>query len=228
MKKLFFILVLLVVVGRLSAQGDIPIKSIPVPAERTPLPKSNSNGEGGAILNVPDIMESPMLNPYRKNTNYSLDLSEDQSNFMQKEQFLNPGERYNSNLNRQFKDVEGEDRKGNYTTTGYLGDFKTNSKMIGIACRDHEYVDGDRVRIYLNDSIVVYDVILESAFKVFKIPLQTGFNTIEFQALNQGSSGPNTAELRVFGDEGELLAAQEWLLNTGGKATMIVVKDEEE
>ncbi|RAV29109.1 hypothetical protein DN748_09290 [Sinomicrobium soli] len=216
------------VTARLSAQGDIPIKSVPIPAEKKSLPKSNSAGEGGSILNTPDIMESPMLNPYRKNTKYTLDPSEDQSNFMQKEQFLNPGEKYNSKINRQFTGTEGEDRNGNYTTTGYLGDFKTNSKTVGLACRDHEYVDGDRVRIYLNDSVVVYDVTLEAGFKVFHIPLQKGFNKIEFQALNQGSSGPNTAELRVFGDQGELLSANEWLLNTGGKATMIVVKDEEE
>ena len=82
----------------------------------------------------------------------------------------------------------------------------------------------DRVRITVNDSIVIYNLYLESSFSGFKLPLTTGFNKIDFIALNQGSSGPNTAELRVFDDSNSLISSNQWNLSTGAKATFIVVK----
>ena len=35
----------------------------------------------------------------------------------------------------------------------YLGDFKTTAKFVGIVARDHEYVDGDRIKIYVNGEL---------------------------------------------------------------------------
>lgn len=52
-----------------------------------------------------------------------------------------------------------------------------------------------------------------------------GFNTIDFQALNQGEVGPNTAELLVLDEEGNILASEYWALATGVKATIILVKE---
>jgi hypothetical protein len=43
---------------------------------------------------------------------------------------------------------------------------------------------------------------LNSNFKGFEIVLEKGFNKIDFVALNQGSSGPNTAEFKVYDDKG--------------------------
>jgi len=57
------------------------------------------------------------------------------------------------------------------------------------------------------------------------VNLQEGFNSIQFVALNQGSSGPNTAELRILSEKGEMLAKKEWNLLTGAKAELIVVKN---
>ena len=49
-------------------------------------------------------------------------------------------------------------------------------------------------------------------------------NKIDFVALNQGSSGPNTAELRIYDDNKKLLSSNQWNLATGSKATLIIVK----
>ena len=84
--------------------------------------------------------------------------------------------------------------------------------------RDHEYVDGDRVRIFVNGDIVKSSVISHAGFKGFTFHLQSGFNKVEFQALNQGSSGPNTAELRIFDDTGVVISTNQWNLNTGTKS----------
>jgi len=136
-----------------------------------------------------------------------------------KENFLNPGDIYLKKLNRE------KDKKPNDFNKGaYLGDVSTGSSYVNILCRDFEYVDGDRVRISVNDSIVIYNLYLESSFSGFKLPLSKGFNKIDFTALNQGSSGPNTAELRVFDDSNSLISSNQWNLSTGAKATFIVVK----
>jgi hypothetical protein len=77
----------------------------------------------------------------------------------------------------------------------------------------------------LNGEVVQSQVYLDSNFKGFEIALQKGFNKIDFEALNQGDSGPNTAEFRVYDDKKNLVSASEWNLGTGFKATIIIVKE---
>ena len=91
--------------------------------------------------------------------------------------------------------------------------------------RDHESPDGDLIRIMLNDKEIVPRVLLMERFGSISIDLVMGFNKIDFVALNQGTSGPNTAEVRVFDDEGNLVCANRWNLATGVKATYIIVKE---
>ncbi len=110
----------------------------------------------------------------------------------------------------------------------YLGDVKSNGKFVGVVCRDHEYVDGDRVRIYLNGKVVDPNLLLTGAFNGLNLDLEPGFNRLEFEALNQGTSGPNTAQVNVYDDKGQLIMANKWNLSTGAKATIIVVKEEGE
>ena len=112
-----------------------------------------------------------------------------------------------------------------YGTDQYLGQLNTKSGSVTIMYRDHEYVDGDRVRIFVNGDIVKTSVYLSGAFNGFTFPLQSGFNKVEFQALNQGSSGPNTAELMIYDEEGNILSSNQWNLTTGRKATVTIIKD---
>ena len=107
----------------------------------------------------------------------------------------------------------------------YLGDVKTSSKFVGILCRDHEYVDGDRVKIYANDQVIDPNILLTSSFKGVNLTLDKGFNRIDFEALNQGTSGPNTAQVDVYDDMGKLLYSNKWLLSTGSKASLIIIQE---
>jgi hypothetical protein len=68
-------------------------------------------------------------------------------------------------------------------------------------------------------------VFLGGSFSGFTLSLQPGPNRIEFEAINQGSSGPNTAELHVYNEKGFIISAKEWNLLTGYKATVLVIKD---
>ena len=106
----------------------------------------------------------------------------------------------------------------------YLGNLETQSKYIIIKCRDHEYVDGDRIRLMLNNSIIHPNISLSSVFYVIDIDLDEGYNNIDFIALNEGDSSPNTAQLLVLDENGVVLSNKKWLLYTGYKAQLVVYK----
>lgn len=108
-----------------------------------------------------------------------------------------------------------------------LGSFRTNSKSVNIICRDFQYPDGDRVTILINDIPVILNITLQRNYQKFNIPLEVGINKIAFKALNQGTSGPNTAAFKVYNDAGILLSSKEWNLATGAKATIVIAKDKE-
>ena len=135
------------------------------------------------------------------------------------EYFLNPGDAYVKKLNK-----EKEKNPNNYLGDAYLGDIATVSDSANIVCRDFEYVDGDRVRIMVNDEVVVQNLTLDSSFRGINLKLGEGFNKIDFIALNQGDSGPNTAELRIYDNNKKLISSNKWNLATGAKATLIIVK----
>tara|TARA_B100000795_G_scaffold194471_1_gene148712 strand:- start:25624 stop:26235 length:612 start_codon:yes stop_codon:yes gene_type:complete len=103
-----------------------------------------------------------------------------------------------------------------------LGEIMTKSGFVNVVYRDHQSVDGDRIRVYVNDDIVQSDISLDASFRGFDLTLVPGKNIIEFQALNQGESGPNTAELHVYDQNGTLISKNEWNLLTGRKATIVV------
>ncbi|EIA09054.1 hypothetical protein [Flavobacterium frigoris] len=106
-----------------------------------------------------------------------------------------------------------------------LGIYKTNSKTAKVEYRDGAYVDGDRIRIYVNFKVVDYEVILEGDFKGFEVKLEKGVNRIDFEALNEGFAAPNTAEYRVYDDKGKLISASQWNIGQGYMATIIVEKE---
>ena len=107
-----------------------------------------------------------------------------------------------------------------------LGRINTNSRNIRIECRDHSYVDGDRVRLYVNDVVVRSNIVLSGGYYLIDIKLNDGFNRVDIKALNQGTSGPNTAEFNVFDEHGNLIASKEWNILTGYVATLVVMKNQ--
>jgi len=121
--------------------------------------------------------------------------------------------------------AEDNEIKEEFRMDQSLGNVVTQGKFVEVYCRDHQYIDGDKVQIFVNGELVAASVSLRAGFTPILVTLQDGFNSIEFVALNQGSSGPNTAELRVLSEKGDQLAVKEWNLLTGAKAELIVVKN---
>ena len=106
----------------------------------------------------------------------------------------------------------------------YLGNIKTKSKYIRIVCRDHEYEDGDRIKLMLNKVVLHPNIVLRNSGYVMDIELDEGLNSIQFYALNEGTSSPNTAELKVYDENGSIIGSGQWLLTTGYKANLMVLR----
>jgi len=148
-------------------------------------------------------------------------VTEEPLEFTLKNEFKNPGDIYKEKLNKS----EGTDNSKIFRQNQYLGDFKSTSAYVKISYRDFGAIDGDIVRVWVNDRVMIAKVFLEGDFKGIELGLEKGFNKIDFEALNEGMSSPNTAEFRVYDDKGELVSANQWNLATGFKATMIIVKE---
>lgn len=127
----------------------------------------------------------------------------------------------------EIKQQFNENRKNvsKFDRDYYLGDIKTKSKYIRILCRDHEYEDGDRIKLILNKAIVHPNITLRNSAYIIEVELKVGLNTIEFYALNEGSSSPNTAQLKVYNENDSIIGSGEWLLTTGYKASLIVLRE---
>jgi hypothetical protein len=140
---------------------------------------------------------------------------------------LNPGKMLADKLNKNAK-IKGGEENGDsklYRRDMFLGDFKTKAEVVGIFYRDFGLVDGDLIRISVNDKIVIYEIYLGADFKQLDLKLEKGINKIDFEALNQGYSGPNTAEFKIFDKKSTLISENQWNLGTGFKATVLVVKE---
>lgn len=133
----------------------------------------------------------------------------------------NSSELYEQRLKK--KEGEIQDR---FKSDTFLGQFSSSTKTIRIACRDHEAPDGDLVRVWLNDKVAINQILLDIDFKEIYLELNEGINKIEFEALNQGESGPNTAQFVIVNAKGVVVTSNKWNLTTGVKAKVIVVKED--
>ena len=192
----------------IKAQSEKKDKTILIPSESSP---SLLNPKKNMSLNF-------KLNDLSPNTNKTPEI-----NMMDQEDFIDPSEYYTARMNKK----KGEKSKNSNLLKKdiYLGDFKTSDENINVVFRDHEYPDGDIIQIKVNDKVVINSIILQEQFRGINIELENGFNRIDFIALNQGESGPNTAELKVYTHSGSLVGSNRWNLATGAKATYIVVKE---
>lgn len=210
MKHILYILVFIFSGNLLIAQGDISTtKPLKIEAKNNLDVKASNKG---TALRIPSTIDKNLLSKNNKPTVRMLPTRE---------------------LVRAGHDLVIDPKVGNREKKGskehfgdqYLGDVKTGAAFIGVVCRDHEYVDGDRVKILLNGEVIEPNILLSASYKGINVDLTEGFNRIDFQALNQGSSGPNTAQVIVTDDAGKIIHNNRWNLSTGSKASMVVIKE---
>tara|TARA_A100001011_G_scaffold395704_1_gene491509 strand:- start:1853 stop:2467 length:615 start_codon:yes stop_codon:yes gene_type:complete len=192
--------------------------------------------------NLNNSSVSPFSSPDSKSKNSLLNLKKKENPFLKKlenknkknffpdanvkenrpERFINSNDLYLSRLNR--KESESNKNMNKFKVDQFLGEIRNDGEYVNIILRDHEYPDGDLIKVEVNESVVMPAILLTEKAKGFKLDLKSGFNVVDFVALNQGSSGPNTAEIIVYDDQGKLVGTNRWNLATGVKATYIIYK----
>ncbi|WP_178985313.1 hypothetical protein [Winogradskyella helgolandensis] len=196
---------------------DKETKSIRIPAEESKKKKDSALVK----VKVAPILkkEEEKSNGTSKDNEEKFVIRETEKPFSMTENdgLKSPGEIYEKRWNKEAV-------KGGIVRTmsdQFLGEHKVDTKFVNIVCRDHQYPDGDRVQILLNGSIVKHNLLLTGSYRRVEVNLAEGKNTVDIVALNQGESGPNTAEFVVYDDKGNVISSKEWNLLTGVKATII-------
>ena len=186
---------------------------------------ANSIAPKGSSLSTPKTFTPSVFTPNTKpNANNSTSILEDKKiQFAQNNNFANPSDGLKEKLNNSLQEG-GMDSKI-FRKNQYFGDIKSKGEYVKISCRDFGEIDGDEIRVLVNDRVVIEKIYLDGDFQGIQIPMIPGFNKIDFEALNQGSSGPNTAQFMIFDDHGQLVASNQWNLGTGFKASIIVIKE---
>jgi len=175
-------------------------------------------------LLILDKEEEQLALPVKKYTD-SFDLTKEKPKgftMIQDNDLINPGVIFDEKWKKK-KPVEEAGLV--YETKQYFGEHKINSEFVTIVYRDFQAVDGDIIRVFVNDDVIVPRAYLSSAFQTYKLELKEGFNKIDFVALNQGDSGPNTAQFIIIDDKDNVVYNGGWNLATGGIATIMLVKE---
>ncbi|UUF16957.1 MULTISPECIES: hypothetical protein [Flavobacterium] len=232
---LFFILFFTAVT--VSAQTEFGTKFKPIPApkfsakKKTPIPQvKDPQAETADMpsIKTPNVFDNTSITPKSQ-----LQVGAEKSKFTMSTEndFANPGDQYvakmEKDLNKALKDAGLLEGRGTLVKANIsLGDFKTKSEYFIVKFRDFGAIDGDLVRVSSNDVVIKDQILLDSGYKDVKINLTQGFNKLDFEALNIGSLGGNTAEIRVYDDKGQLVTNDYWNnLAAGFRATIIVTKE---
>lgn len=209
MKKYFILAVYCLFAPNVWAQYEFTTPSNAIPAAKTPT--------------APKVFTPSVFSPSLPSTTKSSSIMEKNSmQFSNPNSFANPGDVYKDKLNRK---PEGDDFRI-YRKNQFLGEYTAKAETVRISCRDFGEVDGDEIRIWVNGKIMIERIFLTSDYRGIDLGLIKGFNKVDFEAINQGESGPNTAEFQVYDDKGQLISANQWNLATGFKASIIIIKNE--
>lgn len=220
-----------------SAQTEFGTKFKPIPApkfstkKKTPIPQvKDPQAETADVpsIKTPNVFDNTSITPKSQ-----FQIGEEKSKFTMSTEndFANPGDQYvakmEKDLNKALKDAGLLESRGTLVKANIsLGDFKTKSEYFIVKFRDFGAIDGDLVKVSSNDVVIKDQILLDSNYKDVKINLTQGFNKLDFEALNLGSLGGNTAEIRVYDDKGQLITNDYWNnLAAGFRATIIVTKE---
>ena len=207
-----------------QSEFNSKFKAIP-PLNVKPKPKKETTPPPADLPKIvtPNILDNTNIFNTKPKVDNSFEIGSPENNFSMTptNKFVNPGDLVKDRLNKKADNEYMVVFRRNQD----LGSFKTKSLTVNVSYRDYGEVDEDQIRVLLNDKTIATSVYLDSNFEGFDITLVEGFNKIDFEALNQGRLGPNTAEFRVYDDKGNLISASQWNLATGFKATIIITKE---
>jgi len=190
--------------------GSLPVKIPPANLPKMPVITPEKKPSLFDIKPKDEVLPNPWDKPKEREFNKQND-------------FLDPADRYTKKMNNSLKGEGNGDYKI-FRRNQYFGDFKTDSDAIEVAVRDPQAIDGDYIKITQDGKTIYERIFLDANFKILSIPLHQGLNRIEFIALNEGSSFPNTGAFLIR-DKGKGIYQEEWNLSTGFNASFIIVKE---
>jgi hypothetical protein len=123
---------------------------------------------------------------------------EEEKSIFEKEQFASPAKEYTDKMNKQVTDGKIYDY---YKKDYLLATYKCSTTIAKFALKDFGEPDGDVVRIWLNDEIVINAITLENGYREIQLNLRNGQNLLVIEALNEGIVSPNTAQFSIFNDK---------------------------
>ncbi|PVX44356.1 hypothetical protein C8C85_0082 [Flavobacterium sp. 103] len=198
MKRILFFVIMIGISLSGYAQEEFNAKYKPIPPKETKKKKEIPPKEISPKVTPPDIVKKP-----------------DSS-------LVDPKKLFNDiNYYKKEANTEGV----YYRKNQYLGSIKTKSLTSKIRYRDAAFLDGDYIRVFLNNKVIVPEVVLEGDYKEFEIKLEKGVNRIDIEALNEGFAPPNTAQFEVYDDKGVSVMSDQWNVGKGYKASIIIVRE---
>jgi hypothetical protein len=198
------------------AQEGSSIPSTGIPRVDTNIPK-NQNATSQYSISKPfvptrfktasKIYEAPKL---EKSNTFNSPVSD-----------LNPGKVKADKMNKAMQDEHPEF----YARDQFFGVIRTKSKYIKVIYFDFSEPDGDNIRIWENEIVMIPIAYLTNSPKELILDLFQSSNKIEFEALNEGSNAPNTAQFNIYDDKDVLLYSNQWGLSKGYRASIIIEKE---
>lgn len=189
--------------------------SIAIPATKKPNTATSTSIPPSTSI-APNIDFSTFSKP--KSDKFKIGESEGVNFGGKTETFADPAEEYTKNMNKKSGKDNPEFAKKEDI---HYGQFTITSDNIVMMYRDYGNVDGDMVKVVLNDVTIYSSITLYGELNQVSIPMNMGINKLEIFALNEGLYTPNTAQFNLL--EGKkLMISAEWNLLTGFKAMFII------
>ena len=141
------------------------------------IPFSSSNSKSkNSLLNLKK-KENPFLKKLEKKNkkNFFPDAKVEKK---RPERFINSNGFYLSRLNK--KESESNKNVNQFKVDMFLGEIRNDGEYVNIVLRDHEYPDGDLIKVQVNDEVVMPAILLTEKAKGFKLDLKSSFNVVDF------------------------------------------------
>lgn len=126
-------------------------------------------------------------------------------------------------LPKQLKNIEGGAKL--IFTDQNLGEIITQSEYLDIYYRDHGQIDGDIIKININEAPFVGKVVLDRTNKSARLYLKQGFTKIDLYSVFDGRLYPNTVEWVIKDDREKTIANNVLSVSKGFKGTIVVIKN---
>lgn len=109
-------------------------------------------------------------------------------------------------LDQQTKEKYNPERVFDSLTTNTLNSSENihifnKSSKVTFRIWDKGFEDGDIIKLYHNQQVVLSDFRVSKELKILEVTLSDGPNEFEIEAVNEGLAPPNTAMIILEGDE---------------------------